>query len=281
MKGLTRTLLTSLVILLLLAALFSGWKIYSIQRGYHDAADRYDSLSGAVFSALTGGGEETNVPAQNGAAQNSVAQEGAAQDGVIVIGTDEPQAFSPISIDFDLLSQRSDDVIGWLYLPDTAINYPVVQGYDNDYYLDHFIDGTPNVGGSLFADYACPDDFSGQNTIIYGHNMRDGSMFALVDDYSDQAFYDAHPVMYLNAPQQNYRVDFFAGFTTDPESFVYTAAFATEGDFIAYLNTVKQYSDFSSPVEVGGTDRIITLSTCTYSAEDVRFVLFGKLTEIG
>lgn len=271
MRGLTRTLLTALVILLLLAALFSGWKIYSIQRGYHDAADRYDSLSGSVFSTLTGSREKTGSPA--GSVESA--------DGVIVVGSEAPLDVSPISIDFDLLAQRSDDVIGWLYLPDTAINYPVVQGYDNDYYLDHFLDGSYNVGGSLFADFTCPDDFSGQNTIIYGHNMRDGSMFALVDDYTDQAFYDAHPVMYLNTPQQNYRVDFFAGFTTDPESFVYASAFATEGDYIAYLNTVRLYSDFSSPVEVSSADRIITLSTCTYSAEDVRFVLFGKLVEIG
>ena len=261
MKGLTRTLLTALVILLLLAALFSGWKIYSIQRGYHDAADRYDSLSGSVFSTLTGSREKTGSPA--GSVESA--------DGVIVVGSEAPLDVSPISIDFDLLAQRSDDVIGWLYLPDTAINYPVVQGYDNDYYLDHFLDGSYNVGGSLFADFTCPDDFSGQN----------GSMFALVDDYTDQAFYDAHPVMYLNTPQQNYRVDFFAGFTTDPESFVYASAFATEGDYIAYLNTVRLYSDFSSPVEVSSADRIITLSTCTYSAEDVRFVLFGKLVEIG
>ena len=271
MRGLTRTLLTALVILLLLAALVSGWKIYSIQRGYHEAADRYDSLSGSVFSTLTGGREETGSPAGSSPSD----------DGVIVVGAEAPLDVSPISIDFGLLSQRSDDVIGWLYLPNTAINYPVVQGYDNDYYLDHFLDGSYNVGGSLFADFTCPDDFSGQNTIIYGHNMRDGSMFALVDDYTDQAFYDAHPVMYLNTPSQNYRVDFFAGFTTDPESFVYASAFATEGDFTAYLNTVRLYSDFSSSVEVSSTDRIITLSTCTYSAEDVRFVLFGKLVEIG
>jgi len=270
MKGLQRTLLTALVIILLLTALISGWKIYSIQRGYHDAADRYDSLSGVVSSVIGRDSQETV----------SAAPDSDASDGVIVVGSDEPADRSPISIDFGALAQRSDDVIGWLYLPETAINYPVVQGYDNDYYLDHFLDGSPNVGGSLFADYTCPDDFSGQNTIIYGHNMRDGSMFALVDDYSEQEFYDAHPVMYLNTPQQNYRVDFFAGFTTDPESFVYVTAFATEGDFAAYLNTVRLYSDFASPVEVSGTDRIITLSTCTYSAEDVRFVLFGKLAEI-
>ena len=271
MKGLARTLLTALVVLLLLAALFSCWKIYSIQRGYHEAADRYDSLSGTVFSELPADREEADPPAVSEASG----------DAPIDAAADAPLAVSPISIDFDLLAQRSGDVIGWLYLPDTAINYPVVQGSNNDYYLDHFLDGSTNVGGSLFADYTCPDDFSGQNTIIYGHNMRDGSMFALVDDYTDQAFYDAHPVMYLNTPNQNYLVDFFAGFTTDPESLVYTSAFATEGDYTAYLNTVRLYSDFSSSVEVSSADRIITLSTCTYTAEDVRYVLFGKLTEIG
>ncbi len=266
MKKLWRTLLTALIIILLLAALFSGWKIYSIQRGYHEASDRYNNLSGAVFSPQAGNAAGNTAPETD--------------DGTIVIGSEGPAERSPISIDFDELSLHSDAVVGWLYLPETAINYPVVQGRDNDYYLDHFIDGTPNVGGSLFADYTCPSDFSGRNTLIYGHNMRDGSMFALVDDYTDQAFYDAHPVMYLNTPQQNYRVDFFAGFTTDPESFVYTSAFAVDSDFTAFLNTVRYYSDFSSDVEVDASDRIVTLSTCTYSGDDVRFVLFGKLVEI-
>ena len=188
---------------------------------------------------------------------------------------------SPVSVDFEALRQLGGDVIGWICLPDTVINYPVVQGRDNSYYLDHFPDGTSSVGGSIFADCACPSDFSGQNTILYGHNMRDGSMFALIDDYIDPAFCEAHPFFYLNTPTQNYRVDIFAGFTTDPESFVYTTAFGEESDFAAYLNTLRSLSDFSVPTELSSSDRILTLSTCTYSDLDVRYVLFGRLAEIG
>lgn len=273
MKRFLRTLLAALVILLVALALFSGWKIYSIQRGYQDAADRYDSLSGSVVAAPSAG-VSAGAPA-------AAAEPDGTDADVIVIDEPAPEAYSPISVDFDALREISPNVIGWLCLPDTVISYPVAQSTDNAYYLDRFLDGTPNVGGTLFADFACPSDFSGQNTIIYGHNMRNGSMFALIDDYTDQAFYDMHPYLYLNTPLQNYRVEVFAGFTTDPESFVYATAFASEEDFAAYLNAVRALSDFSSPVAVAGSDRIVSLSTCTYSADDVRFVLFGKLVEIG
>ena len=147
--------------------------------------------------------------------------------------------------------------------------------------LDRFLDGTSISGGTLFADYACPSDFSGLNTIIYGHNMKDGSMFALIDDYAYQTFYEEHPVMYLNTPSQNYRVDIFSCFTTDPESFVYTPAFASEEEYEAFLSRVLAYSEISCGIEPSPGSRIVTLSTCAYTGDDVRFVVCGVLTEIG
>ena len=208
MKKILRVLLGALAFVLITLILYSLWQIYSIRQGYEESARRYDDLSLAVVASPqpTAASPAESRPA--GIAPSSPPpEEGEAP---------EEAETSPVSVDFEALRQLGGDVIGWICLPDTVINYPVVQGRDNSYYLDHFPDGTSSVGGSIFADCACPSDFSGQNTILYGHNMRDGSMFALIDDYIDPAFCEAHPFFYLNTPTQNYRVDIFAGFTTDP-----------------------------------------------------------------
>ena len=270
-----RLLLALLCTLFFALALFSAWKIYTILSGYQRAERRYDSLTGAVVVS--------SAPAPAAETSDSAASPSSPADGENDDRpqTAAPQERSPVTVNFDELRRISGDVIGWLCLPDTIINYPVAQGRDNAYYLDRFIDGTPTAGGTLFADCSCPSDFSGKNTIIYGHNMRNGSMFALIDDYIEQSFYDEHPVLYLNTPTQNYRIDVFSGFTADPESFVYLTAFASDEEYASFLRALLASSEIDCGVEPSTDDRIVTLSTCTYSGEDVRFVLCGKLTEIG
>ena len=248
---------------------FSAYKLISTQLEYKKSRDEYASLQDYI--AQTGGRDEeigTGTQTNSATEASSVSEE-------------LQKNKCPITVDAQGLLEKNPDFVGWIYMEAVEVSYPVVQGRDNSYYLDHFPDGTSSVGGSIFADCACPSDFSGQNTILYGHNMRDGSMFALIDDYIDPAFCEAHPFFYLNTPTRNYRVDIFAGFTTDPESFVYTTAFGEESDFAAYLNTLRSLSDFSVPTELSSSDRILTLSTCTYSDLDVRYVLFGRLAEIG
>jgi len=267
-KNKLRALIAVLCGLFFVLVLISAWKIWSIVSGYKAAERRYSSLAGAVVADAASAAEE-NVSSHS--AEDAALQEQGAP----------LRELSPVSVDFEALRGISSDVIGWICLPHTAINYPVVQAWDNEYYLTRFIDGQSNMGGSLFADYACPSDFSGKNTIIYGHNMKDGSMFALIDDYAEQSFYEQHPVMYLNTPTGNYRVDIFSGFTSDPEGFVYTSSFASDEDYAAFLRSVFASSEIDCPVPVGIDDRIVTLSTCAYTGEDVRFVLCGKLTEIG
>ena len=271
-----RLLLLALCVPLLTIFLFSGWKLYTILHDYKTAEQSYDSLAEAVVVSPAAPDPTDPQPLPSSAPASEEQPEQSAVEEAPPAGE-----LSPVSVDFDALREIGKDVIGWLCLPHTAINYPVVQGSDNDYYLTRFIDGSVQSGGSLFADCVCPSDFSGKNTIIYGHNMRDGSMFALIDDYAQQSFYDQHPVMYLNTPTQNYKLEIFSGFTTDPESFVYTAVFASEEDYAAFQGALLRSSVINCPVALSPTDRVVTLSTCTYTAEDVRFVLCGKLTELG
>ena len=112
---------------------------------------------------------------------------------------------------------QGPDVKAWLELPGTVIQYPVGPGRDNSYYLKHLYDGTAKKVGCLFIDYENAEDFSDNNTIIYGHNMRDGSMFSTLVEYKAQAYYDEHPEMYLVTPEGGYVVGCFSAFVASPE----------------------------------------------------------------
>ena len=104
------------------------------------------------------------------------------------------------TVQFDELKQQNEDVIAWIYGANTHINYPVVQGSDNDYYLRHLLDGTWNDNGSIFMDCSNKADFSDQNSLIYGHNMTSGAMFSNLVKYKKQAYYDQHPYLYMLTP---------------------------------------------------------------------------------
>ena len=95
-------------------------------------------------------------------------------------------------VDFDALSAVNPDIVGWLYLPDTSVSYPVVQGEDNSYYLKHLFDGTPNSAGCLFLDSRC-EALNGKHSVIYGHYMKNGTLFASLEEYQSQEYYEAHP----------------------------------------------------------------------------------------
>ena len=117
------------------------------------------------------------------------------------------------AIDFGALAAVNGDLAGWLRIEETAVDYPLVQGADNDHYLNHLFDGTANKSGAIFIDSRNDRNFEDQNTLIYGHHMRDGSMFASLVNYKEQAYYDEYPVMLLFTPGGNYLVEFFAGYT--------------------------------------------------------------------
>ena len=174
-------------------------------------------------------------------------------------------------------SQRNNEVIGWIYSPNTKINYPVVKGVDNDFYLSHTFDGTANANGSIFMDANCDTDLSMHNTILYGHHMNDGSMFASLTDYRQTGYLEAHPVLYYYTPNQNYLLEVFCCFVTGPDSDVYSFNFSSNEEFERYLESWRSRSNFDTDVQVTGDDHIMTLSTCTYEYEDARYVVMCKI----
>ena len=261
MKKQVKVLLGFLCFLFVCVFAYSGYQMLSILHGYKEDSDQYDELRSQYVSTA-------GTPSLNDVAyQNS--------------GTQASLESSPISVDFDSLRAQNDDVAAWLYCEGTVINYVVVHGDDNDYYLHRFMDGRANAGGTLFVDWMCGANFSGRNTVIYGHNMNDGSMFASLLKYAKQEYYDEHPVMYLNTPDQDYRIELFAGYVTSATSDVYTIGFSSDEYYMDYLNKMVSQSNFRSDVTLTAEDKIVTLSTCAYDFTNARYVVQGKLVPIG
>ncbi|AHI56694.1 class B sortase [Listeria ivanovii] len=177
------------------------------------------------------------------------------------------------------LQQLNKDMAGWLTLDDTEIDYPILQSTDNDYYLHHNYKNEQARAGSIFKDYRNTNEFLDKNTIIYGHNMKDGSMFADLRKYLDKDFLAEHPTFTYESALQNYQVEIFAIYETTTDFYYIETEFPDKLDFEKYLQKVKQQSIYQSNVEVTEADRIITLSTCDTEKdyEKGRMVIQGKL----
>lgn len=246
-KGMKKSVFYTLLIVLIAVFLFAAYKLGS----YWMEKARSDKL-------LDDASEFVDI----------VMPEGSSQEG------GDTTAPEKINVDFEALQKLNDDVVAWIYCPDTKINYPVLQTGNNDYYLNHLLDGTYNINGSIFMDYRNESNFTDGNTLIYGHHMQSGAMFASLTKYKDQSHYDAHPYIYVLTPTQNYRLELFAGCIVD----CFSPVFSTEmtDDLIAeFMKTSKFKSTVTDP-----TGPVVTLSTCTYEYDDARFVVLGQLVAI-
>lgn len=193
-------------------------------------------------------------------------------------GQDEKASRWPV-VDFESLWEINPDVVAWLYCEDTAINYPIVQGSDNEYYLRRLLDGTWNIAGSLFMDSNNQPGFIDHNTIVYGHNLKDKSMFWAVAEYKKQDFYEAHPVMLLVTPEQNFEIQLFSGYVADPQKAeeTWSTWFSSRGEFQGWIDATRERSTFECAVDPTTADHFITLSTCSYEWDDARYVAVGIL----
>ena len=181
----------------------------------------------------------------------------------------------PIRIDFDGLKQENSDVVGWIYCPDTPINYPVVQGKDNNQYLRADLKGKYLKSGTLFADYRNGEFGKDANYIVYGHNMKNGTMFGTLVKYKEQAYYDAHPILYFLTPEGDYIIELCAGAVIKRNSALYQPV-----PNRATIQEIIATSTFEATAELCEDESIITLSTCSYEFNNARYVLIGKLKKV-
>lgn len=184
----------------------------------------------------------------------------------------------PIEVDFDKLKSVNKDVVGWIYvdaLPD--ISYPIVKGKDNQTYLHQTYEKNYNFAGTIFVDYENSGDFSDCNTLVYGHNMKNGSMFGHLKKFrEDDRLYKQDKYFWILTPERNYRYEIISAYTTGVNSDTYTLFKGPGEEFEKYLETIKGYSEIQTDdTDLTIKDKIVTLSTCTGN-ESTRFVVQGK-----
>ena len=236
----------STIILIVAICVFavSAFRLYQIYSGYHKGEEEYNDLE------------------------------------QIAISTDEKD--DRYRVDFDALREINPDVVAWIRFDEPAvINYPVVQGKDNDEYLDKTFKGYENTVGTIFVNVDNHADFVDQNTIIYGHHMNNGTMFNELEKYAEEDFWKKYPCFYIYTPdgaEMKYHI-YSAGIVKDTSE-SYTYQFADDAAFESFINTTKKASAYDTGVDVGIDDKVVTLSTCTKANNDDRMVVQGVLVEV-
>lgn len=234
-----------LVIFILIIAIgvfcMSAFQLFKIVRGYMDGRGEYEEIESLALES----------------------------DG-------EPEG--GFQVNFDELAAINPDTIGWIrfYPQPEIINYPLVQAADNDKYLHKTFSANENTLGAIFLNAENAPDFSDRNSIIYGHRMKDGSMFRHLEDYKDQSFWQDNQYFYI------YTVDgreivyhIYSVGTVEDTSDTYLTSFSSDENYQAFLDMTKQKSDYDTGVEVSKADTVVTLSTCTKASDNHRFVVRG------
>ena len=185
--------------------------------------------------------------------------------------------------EYKSLYNQNKNLIGWLKIADTNIDYPVMQTDDNEYYLDHDVNHEQDKNGTLFMDYQCDVTKPSSNFIIYGHNMRSGNMFGNLDKYKSEDYYKKHPTILFDTIYEKavYQVMYVFNshiYTEDEVTFKYYQMIdiASEKEFESNMKNMQEMSLYNTGVEAVYGEQLLTLSTCDYGEDDGRFVVVAK-----
>jgi len=185
-----------------------------------------------------------------------------------------------LSVDFGSLKKLNEDIVGWISFKDTEVNYPIVKGADNSYYLNHTFNKTENDSGSIFMDFENDSSFKDKNTILYGHNMKNGSMFSILNKYMDKDFYESTPYFWLYTENKVFKCEIFSAYKTSAHNGKsYIKNFSTDQEYEDFLKEIKNSSLYDTGINVGKDDIVLTLSTCTNNDKDSRFVVNSKMVK--
>lgn len=245
---------------------FSAYQLVTIYLGYKEGVDEYNAVASEVM--MQSDDAQLLIPKEqkNGA------------DGQPLLSAEAPEPqFNPPEVDFEALQQMNKDVIGWLEVEAIPeISYPIVQGEDNNYYLHRTFKGTENYAGSIFVDAVNTSDFSDCNTIIYGHNMKNGSMFGKLKQLKENQKYKDSKYIWVCTPAGKYRYEIFSLQYADVSSETYSLFGSHDDAFGEYLNHMAAKSEVDMETEsLTKEDKVITLSTCTAN-DQVRFVVQAR-----
>ncbi len=252
-KDLLRPVVRGLSVLLIVGAGGYLGVTYLDAKG---SKEEYAALEKQVFAAVEVTGNATNSIASQEAAPTSLSADVAVQNAVAQLKKSNP------------------DTIGWIKFENPDISYPVMQAEDNEFYLRRSFSGERKTAGSIFMDTINHGDFQDAHTIIYGHNMRDLSMFGQLKYYKDEEFYEGNEFFIIYTDSATYRYQIFAYYDVTERDDVYTVWYTNDNNFETEVAEMLEKSYYDTGVEVTGEDKIVTLSTC--STEGNRFVIHAK-----
>lgn len=170
--------------------------------------------------------------------------------------------------------KENPDTIGWIRVPDTNIDYPIVQGEDNDFYLNHDFYGKENIAGAIYLDFESQGDFVGRNNVLYGHNMKNGSMFKDVNRYKDEAYFKEHQFFSIYTPDREIRLKAVAAYYGEAQPIVRKTRFKSQESFDAFVHEMVKPCSYGGEITYPART-LYTLVTCSYEINDARTFLFA------
>jgi len=189
----------------------------------------------------------------------------------------DPYADALAAMDFTALREVNDDILGWILVPNTRLSYPLVQGEDNDYYLNRTWRKSRNSVGAIFMEHLNNPDLSDFNTIIYGHRMNNKSMFGTLKNYKDLSYWQKHPILYITDDNGSHKYEIFAAYEVSVEGDTYLLGFPSDDHKQSFIDFCLDQSVIDTGVVPTVYDRILTLSTCTGNGHDTRWVVQARL----
>lgn len=232
------------------------------------------AVSAAPSPVESGGAEETPV-----------SQESPEPETTLPPAREDPYTQALKDMDFQALQEINPDVVGWFLIPGTGISYPLLQGESNNTYLRHTWRKEYSTRGSIFLDSQCGRDLTDFNTIVYGHRMRNGTMFAPLANYGQESYRQAHPCVYIVTEAGTFRYEIFAVYEADTSASAYRLGMDTEKARQEFLDDCLARSFLNTGLKPTPVDRVLTLSTCTPAGNNQRLVvqavLWGERPEEG
>ena len=248
-----------LLFVLLGAAACAGWKLYRYYADYSEDRDLYADLREEVAKEETEVEEATEKYWENGGKKYRRKVKKSSKT-------------VPLSIDWEELKAINEDIIGWVYFTGLPqISYPILQAEDNEYYVHRTYDLSSDTSkaGSIFMDYRMERDFSSPYSIIYGHNVRDGSMLSDLAQLKDQALYDEEPYFWILTPDGNYCYQIFSIFQCHRSADVFQRSFDSWGEeFSKWQNELKMRNSMQGDVQLEEYGHVIAFSTCVPNSFD-------------
>lgn len=196
------------------------------------------------------------------------------------IEDEDPFIDELVEKNLDALRQVNPDVLGWIEIPGTQLAYPIMDGDDNEYYLDHTWDKKSSAVGSIFLERLNDSDLRDFNTLIYGHRMKNGSMFGSLKYFNTNEHYEKHPYVYILDNEGVHRYEIFSAYTAPVEGATFVYGFRNEAGMQLFIDYCISKSHIDTGVVPTVDDKILTLVTCTGRGYDARWVVQARLKGI-